>query len=190
MTDKPISPKKTNRMTPQEYRKAVEEAAEARRPKFEEEHSELLCWLRGKVYGEPNTKRFLEAMAGVANTKASFTERQLEILQGIKKQEEDMIIKREKSQHIGKVGDTVNLVVTLERVNVFETNYGKAILFGTMRTDDFNCVTSSIPHTYQKSTRLRIEGKVKDHVEYRGEKQTKLIQCKIEALENNENTHE
>ena len=43
--------------------------------------------------------------------------------------------------------------------------------------------TTSYWEPIKEGTKVQLSGKIKDHSEYRGEKQTDLIRCKVVSLE-------
>ena len=88
------------------------------------------------------------------------------------------------SNYVGEVGDKVEKVVTLKRVNFFETNYG---YYGTtvgiycFEDENGNVIvwkTASAPEM-KIGEIVKICGKVKELGEYKGTKQTVLTRCKI-----------
>ncbi len=88
------------------------------------------------------------------------------------------------SNHIAEVGEKVEKVVTLKRVNWFSTSYG---YYGTMvgihcfEDESGNVIvwkTSSAPDM-EIGDKVTIKGTVKELGEYKGVKQTVLTRCKI-----------
>ena len=83
------------------------------------------------------------------------------------------------SEHIGAVGDKVDLEVTHTRTGRFETR------FGTTWVHTFEDVNGNILVWKTgscgsfESDKLHLKGTVKEHDEYRGVKQTVLTRCKI-----------
>ena len=88
------------------------------------------------------------------------------------------------SNYVGEVGDKIEKVVTLKRVNFFSTNYG---YYGTtvgiysFEDENGNVIiwkTASAPEM-DVDAKMTIRGTVKELGEYKGVKQTVLTRCKI-----------
>lgn len=166
----------TVRMTVKEYaqkKKAEyarnEKAARIRREKVEAKEAALLegqrRWCETNGYG-----------------RVTFAERE-----ELKKQERAK--GQEKQVYLGEVKERVEFEVTYETYFSFETHYGttyihkfvddsgnviiwktsKGLYYGVEGYDD----------GFEKGFRCRIKGTVKEHQEYRGDKQTVLTRCKI-----------
>ena len=83
--------------------------------------------------------------------------------------------------------------VTLDRVSWYETQYGTMNVY-TFVDDDGNvyvwktskdmgyCV-NGYWQVSEKGSRLTLTGKIKDHKEYKGVKQTMLTRCKYQQME-------
>jgi hypothetical protein len=86
------------------------------------------------------------------------------------------------SEHVGEVGQRVDLELTVERVIESESQYG-ALRIMSMRDASNNLFvwkTGSRGSSDVKAGQcLKIRGKVKRHGEFRGEKQTELTRCEI-----------
>lgn len=83
------------------------------------------------------------------------------------------------SQHVGAVGDKLELELTLERVVEMSTQWGASNIL-CMRDDAGNLLvwkTGAAGGT--PGDRIKLTGKVKKHSEFRGELQTELTRCKI-----------
>ena len=92
------------------------------------------------------------------------------------------------SQHVGKVGDKLSVVVTCACARTYENSYGRGYRTSYVTlytfTDDAKNVymwKSSSNHDLQKGDRLTISGTIKEHAEYKGIKQTVLTRCKTTA---------
>lgn len=88
------------------------------------------------------------------------------------------------SEYVGNVGEKVEKVVTLTRVNWFETHfgyYGQTVGIYVFEDENKNVIvwkTATGPDMEIGST-VTISGKVKELNEYKGTKQTVLTRCKI-----------
>lgn len=84
-----------------------------------------------------------------------------------------------RSEYVGTVGEKIQTSATVEKVLTFEGSYGEVdmILF---KDDEGNILkwTTSTDHKMEEGQLRRIVGKVKDHSEYHGTKQTTLIRVR------------
>jgi len=102
--------------------------------------------------------------------------------------------KRKNSNYVGKIGDKVQFEIkSWSLVSSFETMYGTSFVYRFTDYQDnvFTWFTSSRPENeeytdYDKNRQLyrtrdlkSIKGTIKDHNEYKGEKQTILTRCKF-----------
>jgi len=104
-------------------------------------------------------------------------------------QEKGRAKEREKQVYLGEINSRIELEVTYQNYFSFDTHYGttyihrfvddagnvliwktsKGLYYGVEGYDD----------GFEKGSRCRIKGTVKEHQEYRGDKQTVLTRCKI-----------
>lgn len=88
------------------------------------------------------------------------------------------------SEHVGNVGEKVEKLVTLKRVNCFETHFGyyeQTVGIYVFEDENKNVLiwkTASAPNVEIDET-VTIRGTVKELNEYKGTKQTVLTRCKI-----------
>lgn len=93
------------------------------------------------------------------------------------------------SNHYGNVGDKVQMELELVRVSFFDTFYGSTTVY-TMKDNDGNLfvwkTTSCLDRIVDgeckpilKGEHFTLKGTVKEHSEYKGEKQTVLTRCKV-----------
>lgn len=98
------------------------------------------------------------------------------------------------SDYVGKIGDKVTVNVVLDRVSWYETKYGTMNVY-TFVDDDGNVyvwktstyigrLVDGFWQDFEKGSRLTLTGKIKDHKEYKGVKQTMLTRCKYQQMEN------
>jgi hypothetical protein len=87
------------------------------------------------------------------------------------------------SQHIGQVGERLELELTVQRVHTTDSDYG-AVHIISMRDEANNLVVwMTGSRTATPGDRLRVRGTVKKHNEYRGEAQTLLTRCSAAPVE-------
>lgn len=104
------------------------------------------------------------------------------------------IAENSSSDFVGKIGDKVTVNVTLDRVSWYETQYGTMNVYtfvddsGNMyvwkTSTDMGRFVGDFWQEYKKGERLTLTGKIKDHNEYKGVKQTVLTRCKYQQVEN------
>ena len=103
---------------------------------------------------------------------------------------EEARIKAAKAQssYIGEIGDKVDLQATYERSAWFTTQYGyqtQVVYIHTFRDGDGNALTWKTSATaladIEEGTIVRLQGTIKEHKEYKDEKQTALTRCKVTA---------
>lgn len=87
---------------------------------------------------------------------------------------------RPESDHVGTVGEKININATLQFSRTFNGNYGVTTLY-RFRDDAGNILTwfSSRSLDLDDGAEYQIAGRVKKHDDYKGTKQTVLTRCKI-----------
>lgn len=87
------------------------------------------------------------------------------------------------SQYIGNVGDKVDLKVTLTSIHTYETNYtyyGELHFIYKFSDENSNTIVWKTSNkNLEEGKTYQIKGKIKEHNEYKGDKQTILTRCKI-----------
>lgn len=84
------------------------------------------------------------------------------------------------SEYQGEVGETLELYLTIEKVMEFEGYYGKLSFMHIMYDDCGNLyVWNTASRRLDEGTEYHLKGKVKEHKQYRNQKQTVLTRCKI-----------
>lgn len=90
------------------------------------------------------------------------------------------------SEYVGEVGDKINDTVTLERIFSYErrsySGYGtERVRVYKFRDDNGNILVWNTTswQDVAEDIRVKLTGSVKEHSEYKGEKQTVLTRCKI-----------
>lgn len=90
------------------------------------------------------------------------------------------------SQHIGEIGERIDLEATYDHSAWFETHIGwmtETMYIHTLRTAEGNVLiwktSSNSLSNLEKGDKVHIRGTVKEHSEYKDEKQTVLTRCKV-----------
>ena len=88
------------------------------------------------------------------------------------------------SEYVGKIGEKIkNVIVTIQKIVPCESYYG--ISFLILMTDESGNVFkwySSRRHDIEEGDKVILNGRVKDHSEYRGTKQTVVTRCSLQAI--------
>lgn len=106
-----------------------------------------------------------------------------EVIEIIKAKKEALAPKSE-SQYIGTVGDVITETVKLVGIHQYETHFtysGETNYIYKFSDENGNTIvwkTSSFQQINEGET-YEIKGKIKEHSEYKGDKQTVLTRCKI-----------
>ena len=90
---------------------------------------------------------------------------------------ESVIYEPSNSEHIGKIGERLELTLTVEKAIELEGAYGRSMMH-IMRDADGNLfVWTTAAKNWSVGSEHRLRGTVKDHRVYRNEKQTVLSRC-------------
>lgn len=163
-----------------EYEAKLEERRAKRRAKWEAEHADEIAEAKAKAEAEAEAKRKAEEEAEKA------------------RQAEEARIKAEKavSQHIGKKGDKLDMIVTFEKIAWFEVpsfkGWGTDTMYVyTFKDADGNKLVWKTTSNLGKwnddgewihpdeGQQVQLKGTVKNHTEYQDEKQTELTRCRV-----------
>ena len=136
-------------------------------------------------HDEPGYQLYKINMDDVTDTyfdgRLYFSEDVYDIVNKIKK--ENTVYEPSKSNWIGEVGKKVDADVVLRNYRSFYGNFGETGVFEFEDSDGNTVIWMTSPdrdidydHIYW------IEGTVKDHSEYKGDKQTRLTRCKIKGV--------
>lgn len=163
-------PAKWKEYTP-EYEAKLEERRAKRRAKWLEEHKEEL-----------------EAQAREAEERRLKEEAERKAREEAERLEQERIeAQKKKSQYIGEVGERITLDAIYEYTAWFTVRgfYGgeDTIYIHNFRTGDNKLVwktSKGTPQLINEGDKVRLVGTVKEHKEYKGEKQTALTRCRIE----------
>lgn len=101
-------------------------------------------------------------------------------MEAMKKAEYKKLNNIKSSEFIGSLNDKIELTVTLKFWVNFESIYGTQTLYSFLDEDN-NIITwkTSKWLDLEKDTKVSLKGTIKDHSEYKGEKQTILTRCKV-----------
>lgn len=102
-------------------------------------------------------------------------------------------VQMEKSQFVGNVGEKITFVGKMSVVSSYQTQWGFTTIYKIVDDNDnvFVWKTGTTPQIYDKDgfckfatemEKICITGKIKEHNEFRGEKQTVLERCKVMAV--------
>ena len=108
----------------------------------------------------------------------------------IKATENKLKAQNSTSQHVGQIGEKLEVIVTYTHTAQWSNNYGSGYWTeGVTNLHSFKDEQGNI-YTWKTGTfidadygtQMRLKGTVKDHSEYKGIKQTVLTRCKVEAI--------
>lgn len=96
----------------------------------------------------------------------------------IKKYIDTLMYDATNSQHIGSIGERIEIEIVIEKIISLENDLGSSKMY-LMRDDCGNAFvwTTASSKDWQTGDRKRIRGTVKAHREYRNDKQTVLNRC-------------
>lgn len=100
------------------------------------------------------------------------------------KEMKEALAPKSESEYIGNVGDTVSITATLVSVHTFTTHftyYGETNYIFKFADENGNTIVwkTSSWQDIKEGERYELKGKVKEHSEYKGDKQTVLTRCRI-----------
>lgn len=97
----------------------------------------------------------------------------------IKKAQDEYNSRLSNSNHVGSIGDKITVRVTIQRVCCYETQYGYMYVHIMKDADENIFVWKTQTRKIEEGENVSISGKVKEHSEYKGTKQTILTRCKV-----------
>lgn len=107
----------------------------------------------------------------------------------IEKAENALKVKESTSQHVGEVGEKLDITVTYVHTASWENGYGGYWNTGVTNLHSFKDEQGNVyvwkTGLYIEAdygTKVHLRGSVKEHSEYNGIKQTVLTRCKVEAV--------
>lgn len=84
------------------------------------------------------------------------------------------------SEHVGAVGEKVNMELTLEHIRYYDTHFGTTWVYSFKDENGNTLVWKTSAHQeVEEGNKFHVKGTIKEHGEYRGTKQTVLTRCKI-----------
>lgn len=90
-----------------------------------------------------------------------------------------------KSEHVGSVGDKIDIIATLIKHFTYETHftyYGELNFIYKFSDESGNTIIWKTAKSIEDGKTYRIKGTIKEHSEYEGDKQTVLTRCKITEM--------
>ena len=164
----------------QAAREAAQAEADARRASFVAEHGALIA--KATPFAARN--EFIRDVLRKANERADLTPGQADALAAAVARIEANDAKRAASAHVGKVGERCEFTLTVERVNVFDSQFG-LFYISSMRDQDGNAIVSKgrfVPSAAHWNrdldkweldpTPFKVRATIKGHDCYRDERQT------------------
>ena len=170
-------------------------------------YTEWTCWKcggTGKIHGKwvEHTPEYQAKLDAIAEAKRAEWKQLEAERERIRKKEEEEEARKEKerreaelakkriSQYVGEVGKRIETRVTYEYCAEYETKFGWVSIYGFKDENGNKLIwrTTSFPEaknkdgeviTIHKGDTVTIRGTVKEHSEYRDEKQTSLTRCKF-----------
>lgn len=98
----------------------------------------------------------------------------------------DALLPKTESEYIGSVGEKLDLVAVFEREYSYETHYtyyGETVHINKFKAGKDTLVWKTSSYTdFEEGATYRVRGTIKDHTEYKGDKQTVLTRCKVERI--------
>lgn len=166
---------------------AAQAEADALREAFEAQHGAILAWL--SVVGvdqEGEIKDgFLGDMLARAQRHSQWTENQCTAVYDAWGKAKVRDVVRAGSEHIGEVGKRMTMTAKVEFVTFYErpsfrTGRAEAVHITTMRTPEGNAiVVKTTTWVGEKGKTIKFTATVKEHSEFRGEKQTVMQRIKV-----------
>lgn len=85
-----------------------------------------------------------------------------------------------KSDYYGKIGDKIDITGKINRAGHYETQFGTVVIFKIIDADGNIFVWKTTTYIdIENDSFVNVRGTIKDHNEFRNEKQTVLTRCKI-----------
>lgn len=162
--------------------------ANSRRAQFERANKDMIAWLEVAARNSAGEIRegFLGSMLQKALTDADWTCAQQAALQNCKYNAELKQAARAASGWLAAVGERIELDVTVERVHSFErpvfgASWKREVVYiVSMRDANGNMIVSkSTSFIRPEGARLKIRATVKEHTQFRDEKQTSVQRLKV-----------
>ena len=87
------------------------------------------------------------------------------------------------SEYVGEVKDKIDIQVILKFYANFDSQFGLQTIY-TFQDENNNIYVWKTANwlDIEKGTKVNLKGTIKDHKEYKGEKQTVLTRCKVEVI--------
>lgn len=94
---------------------------------------------------------------------------------------ESLIYEPDESEYQGEVGDKIEVIVTVEKAIPIDGYYGPSTLY-SMKDENKNVyiwITTSVKTHLEEKCSYKIKGIVKEHKQYKAQKQTILTRCAV-----------
>lgn len=94
---------------------------------------------------------------------------------------ENLIYDADESEYQGEIGDKIEIIVTIEKSILLDGYYGPSTLY-SMKDENKNVyiwITASIKTRLKEGCSYKIKGIIKEHKQYRAQKQTILTRCVV-----------
>lgn len=85
------------------------------------------------------------------------------------------------SNFVGTVGQKITITGTINAVTGYETQYGYTTIY-KITDENNNVYIWKTGNTVDTNGKVQVTGTIKEHNEYRGEKQTVLTRCKVQNI--------
>jgi len=154
--------------------------ADARREAFWAAHGELIAKANALV----GRDTFIDDVARKATERAEISEKAEAALKTAVERLIAEDTRKAASGWVGEIGERIEVEATVERVADFIRSrfngYGQErVYIITLRTAEGNALVTKTPSFYaEKGSTLKLRGTVREHIEYQGEKETRLERVK------------
>ena len=117
------------------------------------------------------------------NIPENYWEGRCHLADKIAKAQEEYVSGKSCSDFVGEIGDKISIEVTVDRVTGYETQWGFTSVYIMVDADGnifvWKTSTDALDDA-DKGSHVKLNGKIKDHSEYKGIKQNILTRCKVE----------
>jgi len=86
------------------------------------------------------------------------------------------------SEYIGNPNEKIEIKAILQKMFSYDTKFGTTYIYKFTDENGNILVWKTSPKDFEEEKEYKIKGTIKEHEEYRGEKQTQLTRCKVESI--------